>query len=135
MRARDRQAISQLLRELNAEDSARDSKAKPARRLILWTDKTELAVVAVAIARVVTPEEAGVVKRGPSLLKVRLLSLVMVLLLMVPLLKRRRELLVRDVSAFSPPPLSLRRKSAIPSTTTSQISKLNLRACSLQPVS
>ena len=79
MRARDRQAISQLLRELNAEDSARDSKAKPARRLILWTDKTELAVVAVAIARVVTPEEAGVVKRGPSLLKVRLLSLVMVL--------------------------------------------------------
>ena len=120
MRARDRQAISQLLRELNAEDSARDSKAKPARRLILWTDKTELAVVAVAIARVVL---------------VAWVVVLVVLLLMVPLLKRRRELLVRDVSAFSPPPLSLRRKSAIPSTTTSQISKLNLRACSLQPVS
>jgi hypothetical protein len=133
--ARVRQAISQLLKELSVEDSAADMKAKPARKLTLWTDKTELAVVAVAIARAVIPVEAGVVKRSLSSLRVRLQSsLLRVRLLMVPPLRRRRELLARDVSALRPLPLKKRKKLGTLSTTTSQTSKLNLRVCSVLPL-
>jgi hypothetical protein len=130
-----RQAISQLLKELSVEDSAADMKEKPARKLTLWTDKTELAVVAVAIARAVIPVEAGVVKRSLSSLRVRLQSsLLRVRLLMVPPLRRRRELLARDVSALRPLPLKKRKKLGTLSTTTSQTSKLNLRVCSVLPL-
>ena len=132
---RVRQAISQLLKELSVEDSAADMKEKPARTLTLWTDKTELAVVAVAIARAVIPVEAGVVKRSLSSLRVRLQSsLLRVRLLMVPPLRRRRELLARDVSALRPLPLKKRKKLGTLSTTTSQTSKLNLRVCSVLPL-
>ena len=130
-----RQAISQLLKELSVEDSAADMKEKPARKLTLWTDKTELAVVAVAIARAVIPVEAGVVKRSLSSLRVRVQSsLLRVRLLMVPPLRRRRELLARDVSALRPLPLKKRKKLGTLSTTTSQTSKLNLRVCSVLPL-
>lgn len=130
-----RQAISQLLKELSVEDSAADMKEKPARKLTLWTDKTELAVVAAAIARAVIPVEAGVVKRSLSSLRVRLQSsLLRVRLLMVPPLRRRRELLARDVSALRPLPLKKRKKLGTLSTTTSQTSKLNLRVCSVLPL-
>ena len=130
-----RQAISQLLKELSVEDSAADMKEKPARKLTLWTDKTELAVVAVAIARAVIPVEAGVVKRSLSSLRVRLQSsLLRVRLLMVPPLRRRRELLARDVSALRLLPLKKRKKLGTLSTTTSQTSKLNLRVCSVLPL-
>lgn len=136
MRARVRQTISQLLKELSVEDSAADMKVKPAKKLTLWTDKTELAVVAVAIARAVIPEEAGAVKRSLSSLRVKLQSsLLRVRLLMVPPLRRRRELLARDVSALRPLLLKKRKKLGTLSTTTSQTSKLNLRVCSMLPLS
>lgn len=111
-------------------------KVKPAKKLTLWTDKTELAVVAVAIARAVIPEEAGAVKRSLSSLRVKLQSsLLRVRLLMVPPLRRRRELLARDVSALRPLLLKKRKKLGTLSTTTSQTSKLNLRVCSMLPLS
>jgi hypothetical protein len=95
------------LREVASQEET-DSRARLVRMLTLWTDKTALAVVAVAIARVVTLKEAGAVTNP--------LPLVMALRrTRTPQRKRRREL---PAASASPSLKKKRRKLVSPSTTT-----------------
>jgi hypothetical protein len=99
--------------------TAIDSMARHARMLTLWIELTELAVDAVVTARLVPAVEAGVVKEVP-LYRVRR-KLRGPREPTVHLLRRKRELPARDVSALFR--LKMKRKLASPSTTTSRRSR------------
>ena len=79
--------------EQSAADNARDSKAKLVRTLTPWTDKTELAVDTVAIARLALAVEAGVATELRLVERPKIPRV-----LKVPSLRSRRELPVRNVN-------------------------------------
>jgi len=100
-------ARSKELREVASQEEA-DTRASLVRKLTLWTDKTALAVVAVAIARVVTLKEAGAVTNPLPLVRALRRT-------RTPQRKRRREL---PAASASPSLKKKRRKLVSPSTTT-----------------